>query len=125
MTGLPGDWFLQRTTTYEYALNGTLTTQWTSAPSADPLYTQVIITDSTISYFSGLSDTGFGPSQPGKWVARSYVLRGDTIRYANYGQSPVIKELSAHALTLHYSDKPFVTPGVSTAYSESDEFYTR
>jgi hypothetical protein len=58
-------------------------------------------------------------------VVRRYSLQGDTIRYVNYGRPEVIKELSAHRLVLHHPDRLFITPGISTSYSESDVTYTR
>jgi hypothetical protein len=109
-------------TFYHYDLDGRLRSEQTSPSGPN---NKLIVTDSTIAYYSDISiGPGPGPT-PGQWVVRRYSLQGDTIRYVNYGRPEVIKELSAHRLVLHHPDRLFITPGISTSYSESDVTYTR
>ncbi|MDF7815178.1 hypothetical protein [Hymenobacter sp. YC55] len=119
---LPGDWYQQQVTFYHYALDGTLQSQQTSPAGPD---NKLIVTDSTIAYYTTMSiGPGPGPT-PGRWVVRRYSLQGDTIRYENFGRPEVIQEISAHRLVLHHPGKAYINPGFSTGYSDNDATYTR
>ncbi|TGD77660.1 hypothetical protein [Hymenobacter wooponensis] len=119
---LPGDWYQQSVTFYHYDLEGRLRSEQTS-PSGP--HNKLMVTDSTIAYYSDISSgPGPGPT-PGQWVVRRYSLQGDTIRYVNDGRPEVIKEISAHRLVLHHPGRAAITPGFSTGYSEHDATYTR
>jgi hypothetical protein len=119
-TGLAGEWHLETYDFSSYSATGTLLSHQVS-PGGEGNRQNIIITDSTIAYFSDMS-IGPGPDlTPGEWVARKYTRQGDTLRYVDNGQRNIIVTLTSTALTLHTSSKQ-TTPSY---YQESDSYYTR
>jgi hypothetical protein len=118
-TGLAGEWHLQTYDFSDYSAAGNLLTHLVS-PGGDGDRQNIIITDSTVAYFSDMS-IGPGPTPTaGKWVARKYTRVGDTLRYDQWRYDVIVK-LTSTDLTLHTSSKQ-ATPSY---YQESDSYYTR
>jgi hypothetical protein len=118
-TGLAGEWHLRAYDFSDYSAAGDLLSHQVS-PGGDENLQNIIITDSTIAYFSYMSN-GPLPPQPAKWVPRKYTRQGDTLRYVDNGQRNVIVKLTSTDLILHTSSKR-ATPSY---YQESDSYYTR
>ena len=116
-TGLAGEWHLQTYDFSDYSATGALQSHLISAGGDTQ---NIIITDSTVAYFSNVTNSP-GPPPPGQWVARRYTRLGDTLRYDKYGRSDIVVTLTSTNLTLHTSSKQ-ATPSY---YQESDSYYTR
>jgi hypothetical protein len=116
-TGLAGEWHLQTYDFSDYSAAGDLLTHLVS-PGGDGQ--NIIITDSTVAYFSDMS-IGPGPTPaPGKLIARKYTRVGDTLRYDQWRYDVIVK-LTSTDLTLHTSSKQ----AMPSYYQESDSYYTR
>jgi hypothetical protein len=116
-TGLTGEWHLQTYTFSDYSAAGDLLSH-TSSPGGDAQ--NIIITDSTVAFYSESTNSPGPTPTTGKWVARKYTRVGDTLRYDQW-RYDVIVTLTSTALTLHNSTKQ-ATPAY---YQESDSYYTR
>jgi hypothetical protein len=90
----------------------------TSSPGGDAQ--NIIITDSTVAFYSEFTNSPGPTPTTGKWVARKYTRVGDTLRYDKWRYDVIVK-LTSTALTLHNSTKQ-ATPSY---YQESDSHYTR
>jgi hypothetical protein len=115
-TGLIGEWHLQTYDFSSYSAAGDLLSH-TVSPGGDAQ--NIIITDSTVAFYSEYTNSPSPPSAP-QWVARKYARVGDTLRYDQW-RYDVIVTLTSTALTLHSSTKQ-ATPSY---YQESDSYYTR
>ena len=115
-SGLAGEWHLQTYDLSSYSATGALLSHLVS-PGGDTQ--SILITDSTVSYFSNVTNSP-GPPPLGRWVSRKYTRLGDTLRYDKW-RYDLIVTLTSTALTLHTSSKQ-ATP---TYYQEFDSYYTR
>jgi hypothetical protein len=115
-TGLAGEWHLQTYDFSSYSATGALLSHLVSPGGKTE---NIIITDSTVAYFSTISNSS-GPPTPGRWVTRTYTRRGDTLRYDQW-RYDLLRMLTSTSLTLHTSSKQ-ATPAY---YQESDSYYTR
>jgi hypothetical protein len=115
-TGLAGEWHVQKYDLSSYSATGTLLSRLVS-PGGET--ENIIITDSTVAYFSDMS-VGPGPPTPGRWVTRKYTRLGDTLRYDQWRYA-LIRTLTSTSLTLYTSSKQ----AIPAYYQESDVYYTR